>query len=208
MKKIIFVDIPMRKNPGELNYANTGNVKSDYDVPVVYAVVPFLLRKIKNGDSLKIVMLKTKKGAPDDYSDENADKLQVEIKQALKNYSVSVDYITIQTDFDESKENQEIRFRKMLDVLEQGAELYSDITFGPRIIPMVLMCVFNFAERFFDCRIKGIIYGKALYDADNKAYGGELFDVSPLYYLNGLTNSMEAPSGKDAIKAIDEFFAL
>ena len=50
--------------------------------------------------------------------------------------------------------------------------------------------------------------GKALFDEENKAHSGEMFDVSPMYYLNNLVNSMEAPDGKAAIKALDTFFSL
>ena len=36
----------------------------------------------------------------------------------------------------------------------------------------------------------------------------ELYDVTPLYYLNNLMGTMEAPNGTEALKALDAFFAL
>ena len=100
----------------------------------------------------------------------------------------------------------------MLPFIEEGAELYADITFGQKTIPMVLMCAFHFAEKFFDADVKKIIYGKVEFikHADGIAYpeNPELYDVTPLYYLNNLMGTMEAPNGTEALKALDAFFAL
>lgn len=211
MKKIVFVDIPMqRKN--KMNYCGMGNVKSSYDKEVLYPVNAVLAQKTLAGEELKIVLLETKNNedSHDEQTKENARIFEEEIKAALAGKGAKVEVIHLDSDFDESKENHEVRFRKMLDVLEEKCELYADITFGPRLLPMLLLCVFNFAERFFDCRVKGMFYGKTLHDLDDnmKLSAGALYDVSPLYYLNNLTNSMQASSGEDAKEALDEFFAL
>lgn len=221
MKKIIFVDIPLYKKDC-LNYHGTGNVKSKYDKPVLYPINAFLLDELKDNDELKIVLLKTKTGKEleDEQTKQNARCYEDELDSILKQLSagkidgyravknVKVDYVPLVSDFDESKENHEIRFKNMLNYLEEDCDVYADITFGPRLIPMMILYVFNFAERFFNCKIRGILYGKALFDEKNKAHSGEMFDVSPMYYLNNLVNSMEAPDGKAAIKALDTFFSL
>lgn len=221
MKKIVFVDIPMyEKSP--LNYWDTGNVKSKYAGEVLYPVNAFLLDEVKEGDELKVILLKTKTGneREDSQTKENARLFEDELDSILKNLAegkipgfpavknVKADYVPLVSDFDESKENHEIRFKNMLSHLEENCDVYADITFGPKLIPMMILCVFNFAERFFNCKIRGIVYGKALHDENNKAHSGEMFDVSPMYYLNNLTNSMEAPSGKAALETLDTFFAL
>lgn len=221
MKKIVFVDIPMYpKSP--LNYCGTGNVKSKYDNVVLYPINAFLLDEIKDNDELKVVLLKTKNGTEkeDSQTKNNARLFEDEFDSILKELSagnitgykavknVKVEYVLLDSDFDETKENHEIRFKKMIAYLEEGCELYADITFGSKLLPIMIFCVLNFAERFFDCKIRGLVYGKALHDENNKAHSGELFDVSPMYYLNNITNSMDVPSGEAAIKALDTFFSL
>ena len=42
----------------------------------------------------------------------------------------------------------------MISVLEKDAEIYADITFGQKPIPMLLICVLTFAEKFFNAYIK------------------------------------------------------
>ena len=77
---------------------------------------------------------------------------------------------------------------------------------------MVMMCVLSFAEKFFDADVKKIVYGKVDFvkHDDGKTYpeNPELYDVTSLYYLNNLMGAMEAPSGEEALKSLDAFFAL
>ena len=209
MKKIVFVDIPMYEK-SKLNYCNTGNVKSKYDKEVQYPITAVFAEKLADNDELKIVLLKSMTGDTkvDKQTEANVEVFKEEVKDILKNKKISVEYLPLESDFDESKENHEIRFKKMISCLEEDCELYADITFGPKLIPMMIFCVFNFAERFFNCNIKNIVYGKAMHDESNKAHDGELFDVSPMYHLNNLTNSMIAGNGEEAIKNLDLFFAL
>jgi len=195
MKKIIFIDIPMKKMDETTDrqcYAGTGNANCHYTNMVVFPINAILAENLRKGDQVKAVLLTT-----------------ISINATI---GAHVDYEMRETDFVESKANHEMRFRKMLPFMEEGAELYADITFGQKTIPMVLMCAFHFAERFFDADVKKIIYGKVEFikHADGVAYpeNSELYDVTPLYYLNNLMGTMEAPNGTVALKALDAFFDM
>lgn len=211
MKKIIFVDVPMQKK-NTINYCNTGNVKSKYDKEIVYPINAWLAERVVVGDELKIVLIETINNDEehDRQTKENSELYLKEIEDAVAGKNVQIEVVHLKSDFDESKENQELRFRKMIDVLETDCELLGDITFGPRLLSMLLFCVFNFGERFYNCRIKGIIYGKALHNINDsqKVSNGALYDVSTLYHLNNLTNSIQVDTAKDALRAFDEFFSL
>lgn len=211
MKKILFVDIPMQPK-SKVNYSMSGNVKNALNSEVLYPLNSVLPQKIASGDELRIVLLETKTNekSHDMQTKENSSIFETEIRECLAGKNAKIEIVHFESEFDESKETHEVRFRKMLDMLEKDAELYADITFGPRLIPMLVLCVFNFAERFYGSRIKGIFYGKVLHDLyDNKkTTGGAVFDVTSLYYLNSMTNSMLAADGEYAKKTLDEFFAL
>lgn len=213
MKKIIFVDMPMRKMDDAANrqcYAETGNAGCRYTGKVVFPVNAVLAEKLQKGDQVKAVLLTTITGK--DHSTENAELFQQELNSINAAIGAHIEYEQLATDFVESKANHEARLRKMLPLMEEGAELYADITFGQKTIPMVLMSAFHFAEKFFDADVKKIIYGKVEFikHADGIAYpeNPELYDVTPLYYLNNLMGAMEAPNGTEALKALDAFFAL
>ena len=209
MKKIVFVDIPMYSK-SKLNFFNTGNVKTKYNKDVLYPINAVFADELKEKDELKIILLKSITGDAkiDSQTNENVTVYKEELDSILKDKKVKVDYCDLDSDFDESKETFEVTFKKMVSCLEDDCELYADITFGPKLIPMMVFCVFNFAERFFNTHVRSIVYGKAMHNKDNTAHDGELFDVSPMYHLNNLTNTMEAPNGKDALKMLDMFFAM
>lgn len=209
MKKIIFCDIPMKAELNAVCYAGKGNAGNNYDKDVIFPVNAVLAEKLKSGDDVIAVLLKTSDG---EASDNNIQEFMKELGTINEKIGAAISYEIVDSPFVETKENHEKRFRDMLNHIREGAEIYADITYGPRTIPMVMMCVLNFAEKFFDCDIKKIVYGKVEYytdtDGKRKVKNPEMYDLTALYYLNNLTNSMEAENGEAALKAIDAFFAL
>lgn len=213
MKKIVFVDIPMKEMIAERDgqcYASTGNAGCTYQGTVVYPINAVLAEKMKPSDNIKVVLLKTMTQSGN--SDKNAELFRKELDTINANIGTHITYETIETDFVETKANHEKRLRAMLSKIEDDAQLYADITFGQKPLPMVLMCVLHFAEKFFHADVKKIVYGKVDFvrHKDGASYpeNPELYDITSLYYLNGLVGSMEAPSGEAALKSLDAFFAL
>lgn len=213
MKKIIFADIPMKEmnaNHDGQCYGGTGNAACVYKGKVVYPINAVLSEKLKPADDVKVVLLKTT--TPDSNAEKNAELFQQELDAINESIGAHIAYEMIDTDFVETKANHEKRLRAMLSKIEDGAQLYADITFGQKPLPMVLMCVLHFAEKFFNADVKKIVYGKVDFvrHDDGKSYpeNPELYDVTSLYYLNGLVGAMEAPSGAEALKSLDAFFAL
>ncbi|MBQ3686691.1 MAG: hypothetical protein II932_02550, partial [Treponema sp.] len=62
MKKIVFVDIPMKEMSSGRDgqcYAGTGNAGCSYSGKVIFPINAVLAEKLKAGDDVKVVMLKT-----------------------------------------------------------------------------------------------------------------------------------------------------
>ncbi len=186
-------------------YKDTGNAGCKYEKPVVYPIVAILSEKLKKNDDVKIVTIITK--GNQELIDKNIQILKNEIDEINKSIGAKISYIQIESDYNESKVNHEIRLKAMLNQMEEDCELYGDITFGPRTVPMVMLCAFAFAEKFFDADIKKIVYGKVEWNKD-EAINPELFDITYLHYLNSLTYSMQSDSSEDALKAINSFFNI
>ena len=208
MKKIVFADIPMKKMYAEndsLCYARTGNTACSYEGKVIFPVNAVLAEKLCAGDDVKVVLLKSAANANEELFRRELDGINAGI-------GARISYETIETEFVETKQNHEKRLRAMLAKIENGAELYADITFGQKPLPMVLMCVLTFAEKFFDADIKKIVYGKVDFvrgdGGKTRPQNPALYDVTSLYYLNNLMGAMEASSGEAALKSLDAFFAL
>lgn len=213
MKKIVFVDIPMKVisiDKDRVCYAGTGNAKCSYPHKVIFPINAILAEKLASDDSVKVVLLKTM--SKENNSEKNAEIFKNELDEINAKIGAKIEYEAIESDFVEDKQNNEKRLRAMLSRIETDAEIYADITFGQKPLPMILMCVLGFAEKFFNADIKKIVYGKVDFvkHADGKSYpeNPELYDVTFLYYLNNLMAAMDAPNGEEALKNLDSFFAL
>lgn len=206
MKKIIFCDIPMKRFMSPMVYAGTGNTNCNYSKPVNFAINAVLAESLKSDDNIKVVLLRTLD--KDGSSVKNSSLFMQELDAINSEIGAKISYETLDSEFKETKELNEKRLQDMLDKIEENTEIYADITYGPKPLPMILMCVLSFAEKFLNCDVKTVIYGKVNFDENNKPSNPELYDVTSLYYLNNLTNSMVADNGQDARQILKEFFSL
>lgn len=209
MKKIVYFFVPMKKMSKEapLDYGGTGNVKSSCHKKLRFGLISALADKISKTDDVKIVLVQTvtEKNELNENSLENIELFKTEFEEVI---GKKCEPKIIKGNFSETKEDMEKLYRALLGELENEAEIYADTTFGPRLNLMIIMNVLNFAERVFDADIKMILNVKVLFDKENNPNNGELFDVSPFYYLNNLTNVMQAKDGESALKALDVFFKM
>lgn len=203
MKKIVFSDLPMKMQLFELQYCVDGNKALQYDGKVSFPINAVLARTLKKDDDVKVVLLS--KIDLDGNSAVNAGLFQKELNAINEAIGAHIEYVTITTPFVETREVHEKLFRDMAIKLEDGAEIIADITYGPKPLPIIMFSVLNFAEKFFNAEIKNIVYGKVDFvGGENEPKNPVIFDLTPLYYLNNLTNAMEFSSSKDALKALDE----
>lgn len=210
MKKIIFVDIPMKEMSKSFNSQCYKVENAKCCLPVVFPINAVLTKILHKEDGVKVVLLATITEKA--HTNENIELFKEELEKINESIGAKIDYEIIKSNFVESKKNHEIRLRSMLSKVEEQAEVYADITFGQKTIPMLLMCVLHFAEKFFNADVKKIVYGKVEFvkHDDGIVYpeNPELYDLTSLYYLNNLMGSMEASNSKEALKTLDAFFAL
>ena len=206
MKKIIFCDIPMKKNMNAMVYANTGNTNINYSKEVMFPINAILAESLKKDDEVRVILLRTQDKAGN--SGRNSGLFMQELDEINSEIGAKISYETLDSEFKETKDINEKRLQDMLDKIEEHTEIYADITYGPKPLPMILMCVLSFAEKFLNCDVKSVVYGKVDFDDNNKPCNPELYDVTSLYYLNNLTSSMVADNGKDARQSLNEFFSL
>lgn len=205
MKKIVFADISMKDELKAVCYKGTGNAFCEYEKPVVYPVNAVLAEKLQKDDDVKVVLVQTQ--GNNNLVEKNTQIFKNELDSINKNIGAKITYTEISSENREEKEQHERRIMTILSQMEQGAELYGDITFGPRTVPMVMLCAFAFAEKFYDADIKKIIYGKVDW-VKNEPKNPELFDITELHYLNSLTYNMQSSSVEKAMKSLETFFSL
>lgn len=207
--KVVFSTIPLQVvNP--VFYKSTENKAIEYKGEVRFPINGLLAKTLKKDDEVKVVRIVTEKEVSEDISEEILKYQQEELDKINESIDAKISYEEVRETFKETSDIVQSRFRQIVGALENGCEIYTDITYGPKTLTPVLFYALGFAEKFFDADIKNIVYGKAVFDKNKQPIpnASELFDVTPLYYLNSLTNVMNAPDGKTALARLDKFFEL
>lgn len=210
--KIVFSNLPMKRELNAFRYRAEGNMTIEYDGEVIFPVNSVLARTMQRGEKVKVVLLS--KEDIEGNSAVNGGIFQKELNAINREIGAQIEYITIATPFVETRDIHERLLRDMVAKLEEKAEIIADVTYGPKPLPIIMFSVLNFAEKFFAADIKNIIYGKVDFIDDGSGTGKTkpvnpvLYDLTSLYYLNAVTNSMEYRSSTEAVKALDTLLDL
>ncbi len=205
--KIIFSDLPMKKELNSFKYTTDGNLSLEYDGEVIFPINAVLAKTMKKGEKVRVILLS--KMDPEGNSSINAGHFQKELNNINKNIGAVIEYVILSTPFKEVRDVQETLLRDIISKLEHGAEIYADITYGPKSLPIIVFTALNFAEKFFSADIKNIIYGKVDFVDDGSETGKThpidpvMYDLTPLYYLNNVINVMEYKTSEEALKALE-----
>ena len=205
--KVVFSDLPMKKELHALNYRVDGNETINYDGEVIFPVNAVLAKTMQRGEKVKVVLLS--KVDIEGNSAINAGIFQKELNEINRGIGADIEYITLATPFEETRDVHETLLKDMVSKLENGAEIIGDVTYGHKPLPIIMFAVMNFAEKFFSAEIKNIVYGKVDHVDDGSGTGKTkpvnpvLYDLTPLYYINSLTNTMEYKSSDEAVKALN-----
>jgi hypothetical protein len=133
----------------------------DFSVPVsdkevLYPVSAFFEKKITANDEVKVILL-VKKDEFENYKKNVSDCIN-ELSGVADKLGAKIDFKTIYTEFNEEQLTHAQLLLDIVEEFEKNAHIVSDITFGPKDLPVVLFTALNFAEKFFNCEIDNIVY--------------------------------------------------
>ena len=205
MKKIIICNIPMKEDTHKCRYQSEDLSLPTSEKEVVYPINAFLEKTLSAEDELKVILLVKK----DQYGhyEKNTEDFKTEFLDANKEIGAKYEFKVIDTEFSEEKAIHEQLMSRIVDELEDNAHILSDITYGPKDLPIVLFSALNFAEKFLGCDIDNIIYGQANF-VDQKPVNTKIWDMVPLFYLNTVTNTIcceDADKARKMLKTLLSF---
>lgn len=210
MKKIVFNNMTLQRNMKAVYSAQQKEIHttSNYTEPVYFPINAKLANELEKGDDVNIITLRFNDSRnPENKSivEKNYKLFTEELDKINKDIGANIKYEIFDSDFDETKSIFGDRIFGLYNFLEPNCKIYADVTFGPRPSSFILMDVILFADNFFDADIDSIIYGQTSF-INNLPTFGKVCDITSLYYLNGITNSMQARNGEEAKKALKVFF--
>lgn len=201
MKKIVFVTLMMADDMQKKHYPMEDSSLQEYAGEVYYAINAILAHSLKSDDDVKVVLLDTKGG--DNAGEKNAQLFISELNE-LNKCGANITYKIIPNNFIDSKSKQTELYKQLIKTFESEAELYADITFGPKSLPLLIFAAMQFGEKFFDCTIGNVIYLKTEFKNNKIDEASQIIcNYTPLYMLNSFTNAIECVSGEKAIAAVE-----
>ncbi len=204
MKKIVFVTLMMADDMHKRHFPVDGNSFIEYPGETYYAINSVLAQTMKADDQIKFVLIQTRGG--DNAGPQNIARFQEEI-EALNTCGANLSYEVIASEFVENKDKFKTLYTRLIKTLENEAELYADITFGPKSLPLLVFSTMQFGEKFFDCSVGNVIYLKGEFKKNQFVEGSQMiYDFTPLYMLNSFTSTIESSSGETAIAAVEALF--
>lgn len=203
MKKIVFCNIMMKKKLDKFVYPLDGEMLLDKEVS--FPINTVLAKELQKGDEVQVVLMR--KDDIEGNAVRNVSEFMLELNDINNAIGANINYKVIASQFDESKNTQEMQLRSMIDTLSENAEIYCDMTYGPKSLPIIMFSVLNFAEKHFNADLKYLVYGKVDF-VDGKPCNPAMIDMTPLYYLNSITSAIESRNGEDAKKILDVVLAI
>jgi len=204
MQKIVFCSITMKKKTDleKSVYKVNGNSTINFELPVFYPINGVLSKILAKNDKIKVVMLKKEDSAKN--CDKNVEVFKQELNSINEKIGAKIEYKELSIPLDETRKTQETLLQEMINELSEKSEIYADITFSVKSLPIITFCVLNYAEKFMEADIKSIVYGQAEFDDENKPHNHTLFDMTALFYLNSITNKIECKNGEQAKKILNK----
>lgn len=204
MDKVIFVTLMMADKMEKRHFPVENESLTEYPGETYYAINSVLSNSIEKGDNIKVVLLETNAGAQ--AGKKNA-QLFIDELNSFNAAGANISYEIITSEFINDKAKYKELYKKLVSNFTEGAELYADITFGIKTLPILILNAMQFGEKFFDCTIGNVIYLKTEFKDGVIVDGSQcIFDLTPLYMLSTFTNNIECSSGERAIAALDALF--
>ena len=204
MDKVIFVTLMMADKMEKRHFPVENDSLTEYSGKTYYAINSVLSNSIEKGDNIKVVLLETNAGAQ--AGKKNA-QLFIDELNSFNTAGANISYEIITSEFINDKAKYKELYKKLVSNFTEGAELYADITFGIKTLPILILNAMQFGEKFFDCTIGNVIYLKTEFKEGVIVDGSQcIFDLTPLYMLSTFTNNIECSSGERAIAALDALF--
>ncbi len=205
MKKTIICNIPMRNDVEPKKYSCDDNSLPISDREVRYPINAMLEKTLRQDDEL-VVLLLVKKDPFGNY-ESNIEKYISELDRANENIGADIEYKIIDTDFVQTKAVHEELMGEIIDSIKDENNIIADITYGPKDVPIIVFYALNFAEKFLNCEVERIVYGQADFK-DGKPINTKICDMTPLFSLGSLTNSVQNVTADKARQMLNTLLSL
>ena len=166
-----------------------------YDVANSFPILSAINGYTEENEEIEIITIVI------DY--ENAKKNYETFKEQLKEIEdrkrLKCNLVTVDIEYADGMEVQLDTLDKLLDLMEDGDELYACVTYGSKVVSIVEFMTINYAyhiKKNVTCEC--IVYGQKDHNADKY----KVFDVTSLFYLDAVVKQLSASKNPHASEII------
>ena len=156
---------------------------------------------VEKGEEIEIVVIKTKhKNTEKNYKAFLSELDEINQEKGFK-YKIT----EIQTSLSETPKKQYKLLEKIVENLSEGDEVYSDITYGAKPTPIVIMMAMNYAYEYLkNTDVRAMIYGSYNHETEETS----AYDVSSLFYMNSLMNKVAMRNPENPLEVMKAIINL
>ena len=143
--------------------------------PIHSPIFALMCNTIKSGEKIRLTVIR-----PDhENCHTNFNTFLSDLESLKDKMGFEYDTIVVDTPLSETIDDYLNLFEKLMDTVHDDDDIYVDMTYGTKPIPIVLYMAITYAYKFRKCFVENTIYGKT------KGIDlGELYDVTALFYMN------------------------
>lgn len=198
MDRLLICNIPMQDVKATHYEGQDSSVKTS-DEKVYLPINARLATMLEAGDHLRVVGI-AKMDKNGNYL-KNVEKFKAEFDALSEKTGAEITFSYIESEFDETIDVHNKLLLELIDSFAPGESIMADMTYGPKDLVVILFAALPFADRFSNCDIDAIMYGKVSFDENHTPQEGVLYEMAQLYHLNSIHNRINCNS-LDEAKAV------
>lgn len=184
----------------ETKYEVSGNPKLEYKA-TRFPIIPVINAYVEKGETIKLIVIKS------DNSNvaKNEILLNQEIADIEQEKSIHIEIENVHTKYSEDINTQLQLYADLVSLINNGDELYACYTYGTKPTPIIENMAIGYAHRAMkDVQVGCIVYGQL----DHVLQKSYIFDITPLFNMEDISNSLSRLGLKDPAKKIQEILDL
>jgi len=212
-KMTIKLFITVISNQGERNgerllkaikYPSFGNSKLGYEKEIRFPITSAINGYANKGDKIRIIAIKNADNKDAEYNYQYFFIKEIEEIVAEKEIDFDINKIEIiEIPNTETIDTHLKLFVDIFSTIGDDTEIFACMTYGTKPIPIVLSMALHYAYAIRNnTLIKCIVYGKLFPKPI------EIFDTTPLFYMDAIVNTLSNIKPKDPDKAIKQMLGL
>ncbi len=204
-KQVILCCCNMGATKGKTKYEVADNTMNVSDQKFRYPLNAYLQKNIAAGEEAKIVLI-AQKDSLSRY-EQNVVDFTNEVNDINKSIGAKIEIKVLVADFSFEKVAHHDLLDAIVDEIEEDSVITADITYGPKDVPIVTFAALNFAEKYLNCEVNRILYGKADLNEFGKPVNN-IWDLSTTYYINSISNKINCDDPKKARTVLKKLLSI